>query len=87
MNLFLKNFSGQYVEIVANTGIVTQEGQAPLITHGFVIDVDTDFIYLGSNNAIQIDSAVNKKDVVFICITDPEEVPEMSDLENDEELN
>ncbi len=90
--IFLKNFQNQFVEVVAKTGMITQEGQAPLISHGFVIDADSDFIYLGINNSIQIDSAVSRKDIVYICITDPD-VLEMNMFggiggpETDEEIN
>lgn len=87
MMIFLKNFQNQFVEIVAKTGIISPEGVTPLIAHGFIVDVDSDFVYLGSNNALQIDSAINKKDIVYLAITDPEVHEEMPDFENDEGLN
>lgn len=70
--IFLKNFQAKYVEIVAKTSINTEDGTGPLLAHGFVIDADSEFIYLGVNNALQIDSVINRKDVTYICITDPD---------------
>lgn len=89
--IFLRNFQNQFVEIVAETGIISPEGQAPLVAHGFVVDMDNDFVYLGTSNAIQVDSAISKKHIVYICITDPEQEDAIlfpgNSPENDEELN
>ena len=79
LDLLLKNFAGERVEIVVNrdleTPIATSDGETieiiniPLTIAGFITDQDDNFIYLGLS-VNQIDQAVNKEFVVHIMIAD-----------------
>lgn len=92
--MFLKKFQSQFVEIITKRDmVISQEDgsavNAPLIVHGFVVDEDNAFVYLGEN-PLQISRAVSKADISLVEITDPsnyEEEMEFAGPETDEELN
>ena len=89
MQLFRKNFQGQFVEIVADMEIRDEEGsKMPLVTKGYIVDCDDKFIYLGST-PIEIDSCIKFDDLKFCTISDPDDFEEVLSPgpESDTDLN
>lgn len=89
--MFLKKFQSQYVEIITKRDMLTEMGNAPLMVYGFVVDMDSEFLYLGEN-PIQIARALSRADISLIEVSDPnlqheDEMIGGTDPENDEELN
>lgn len=81
LDLLLKNFAGEEVDIVINQEMetpmnITEGGEEhmalikmPLTVTGFLTDIDDQFIYLGGS-VNQINQAVNKDFVVHIGVVD-----------------
>lgn len=70
---FLLSFIGEYVNIVTDIMIAeytnTEEGaveqNAPMVSRGFLLDIDSDYIYLGED-PFEVTQAIKKKRVVLI---------------------
>lgn len=87
MDLLLKNFAGEQVEIVLDKDLehpMTSDGESievikmPLTVTGYLTDIDDQFVYLGLS-INQINQAVNKDFIIHIGIMDEDS------LELDEE--
>ena len=63
-SLFLSTLVGEFVEILAT--YETAE-KMPLVIHGYLLDVDDEFYYIG-DNPLEVRSVVKKDHVTFIEI-------------------
>jgi len=63
-SLFLTTLVGEFVEILAT---YETSAKMPLVIHGYLLDMDDDFYYIG-NNPLEVRSVVKKDHVTFIEI-------------------
>lgn len=61
-NTFFTTFIGEYVEVICSRGVTYQNETVPVVTSGFLLDVDNEFYYL-SNDGQAVSAAVKKSDV------------------------
>lgn len=64
--MLLKKFHGQLVQIITKLAILTENGPAPLIETGYVVDMDNQYLYLGSENPLQATKAVALSEIGLI---------------------
>jgi hypothetical protein len=70
---FLLSFIGEYVNVVTDIMITdftsSEEGQleqnAPMVSRGYMLDCDSDYLYLGED-PFEITQAVQRKRIVLI---------------------
>jgi hypothetical protein len=72
-NVFLGEFVDIVTKVVSTSQTETEEGLVEtrnrVMLRGFILDVDKDFIYMGSTES-KIESCLNKKEIVTIEISD-----------------
>lgn len=91
-SLFLKKLHGKMVQVITNNSMLTDHGPAPLVEAGFLVDCDDKFLYLGSQNPLEITKAI-KIDHITLIDTDLPNLEEekllLGDFEGDdnEEMN
>jgi hypothetical protein len=88
LQTFSLAFMGEHINVITNIMIMesasteaeTVEQNSPIIAKGYLLDEDSEFIYLG-DNPFEITQAVSKK---YICIVQSSEVKSQYDeiLEN-----
>lgn len=86
-HVFDATFLGQYVEVVTKVS----KADSTLIVRGYINDWDDTYYYFG-HNPIEVTSALNRYDVAFISIINPDEevselLAEMPDPETEEDIN
>lgn len=65
-SLLLKKFHGRLVQIITKLAILTENGPAPLIETGYVVDMDNNYLYLGSENPLEATKAVALNEIGLI---------------------
>lgn len=101
LSLFMETFWSEYVEILLKQNIshteATEEGavnsqSGPISVRGFVLDEDSNFIYLGEDIENKAVRAVERSTIAVIEVVEPQESLEniLDDLiapEKEEEFN
>lgn len=64
-----KEFNGKYIEMITKVSIMTNEGPAPFIIEGYLIDEDNSYFYIG-DTPIQINKRIKKEDEFFTEVKD-----------------
>lgn len=75
--MFLKKFHGKFIQVITKLSIMTDQGNAPLIESGYVVDVDDTFLYLGSANPLEVTKCINLEDVAVVDTEMPDETDMM----------
>lgn len=75
--LFTVTFIGEYVEIICKT---SEEEQGKLVVKGYLLDIDSDYYYLGAN-PLEVSTVVKKNWVGLISIVEDID-PSVEILEN-----
>lgn len=99
LNTFTLAFMGEYVNVIteimiveySQTEIQSSEQNAPMVTRGYFLDEDNNYIYLGEN-PLEISQAVSKNKIVMISVekkkTKYDEIlDEMMDPSKNEDFN
>lgn len=93
MSPLLKTFIGEYIEFLVKTSVIDDEteGVLPLPVQGYLLDMDSEFLYLGDsplniNKFIKKDliiyGEVTKQKTVYDQIIEQIEIPNKDDKIN-----
>lgn len=71
IDMLTLNFIGEHVDVLSEfNSIETKQGVLPITFSGYLIDHDSDFLYIGNKDR-NIEKAVNKSKIVYIEVSEP----------------